>query len=134
MLTLFQNILKDRLSPFIGKTHCCVEQIDDEIKHVASLIKEAAEMLLPRFKDKTLSQQCAKSKAAWEACKDGGRPCEGPIYVAKCPTHKEVKKCIKICAAMEERKRVQRHEYLFKINVHSRFKLPQKKKSHKIMG
>ena len=63
VLTSFQNVLKDRLSPFIGKARCNVEQLDDEIKHVASLIREAAVTMLPhfkvknvsRFKDKTLS-------------------------------------------------------------------------------
>ena len=43
-----------------------MEQLDDEIKHVASLIKDAAETILPfhkakranRFKDRTLSQLC----------------------------------------------------------------------------
>ena len=47
-----------------------MEQLDDEIKHVASLIEEAAETTLPRckvqkvshfnFNDKTLSQLFAK--------------------------------------------------------------------------
>jgi hypothetical protein len=46
-LMSYQEILKDRLSPFIGKPRCAVEQLDDEIKLVASLIKEATEPLLP---------------------------------------------------------------------------------------
>ena len=62
------------------------------------------------------------------ACARGKRPCEGPLYEAKCFTHKEVKRRIKICVAMEERKRVQRREHLFKTNAHSRFKLPQKRR------
>ena len=101
-LTSFQETLKDRLKPFLGQTHSDVEQLDDEIKHVASLIKDAAGTILPlhkakranRFKDRTLSQLCAKSKVAWEAWKNGARPCEGPLYEAKCSTRKEVKKRI----------------------------------------
>lgn len=46
-LMLYQEILKDRLSPFIGKPCCDVEKLDDEIKHIAALIKDAAESLLP---------------------------------------------------------------------------------------
>ena len=65
---------------------------------------------------------------AWEEWKDGGRPCKGPLHEAKCSTRKEVRKHIKVCAAMKERKRVQRQEYLFRKNAHSRFKLPQKRK------
>ena len=33
---------------------------------------------------------------------------------------------------MEERKRVQKREYLFKTNAHSYFKLPQKRKMYKL--
>ena len=40
-----------------------------------------------------------------------------------------MKKRIKLCSAMEERKRVQRWEHLFRMNAHSRFKLPQKRKN-----
>ena len=135
VLTSFQDVLKDRLSPSIGTARCDVGQLDDEIKNVASLIKEAAETMLPRsrvkkvnrFKDKTLFQLCAKSKTAWEVWRDGGRPNEGPLYKAKCFTRKEVKKRIKLCSAMEERKKVQRREHLFRMNAHSRFKLPQKR-------
>ena len=136
VLTSFQGVLKDRFSSFIGRARCDVGQLEDEIKHVVSLIKEAAETMLPhcpikkvsRFKDKTLFQLCAKSKTAWEAWKDGRRPNEGPLYKAKCSTLKEVKKRIKLCSAMEERKRVQMWEHLFMMNAHSRFKLPQKRK------
>ena len=71
-ITLFQKAVKDRLSPFIGKTRCDVEQLNDEIQHVASVLNDAAETFLPhckapkatRFNDKTLSQLCAKSKLA----------------------------------------------------------------------
>ena len=135
-LALYQEALKDRLSPFIGKPCCDIEQLDDEIKHIAALIKEAAESLLPhceakkasRFKDSTLSKLCVTSKVAWEAWKDGGRPNVGPLHEAKCLACNEVRRRIKVCAAMKERKRVQRREYLFRKNANSRFKLPQKRK------
>ena len=41
----------------------------------------------------------------------------GPLYEAKCSTRKEVRKDIKVCVPMKEKKRVQRHEYLFRMNV-----------------
>ena len=56
------------------------------------------------------------------------RPNEGPLYEAKSSIRKEVKKRIKLCSAMEERKTVQRREHLFRMNAHSRSKLPQKRK------
>ena len=132
----YQEALKDRLSPFIGKPRCDVEQLDDEIKYIATLIKEAAESLLPhceakkasRFKDRTLSKLCAESKVAWVAWKDSGMPSEGLLYGAKCSARNKVRRRIKMCAAMEERKRVQRRESLFRKNANSRFRLPQKRK------
>ena len=135
-ITLFQKAVKDRFSPFIGKTCCDVEQLNDEIQHVASVLKDAAEAFLPhckapkatRFNDKTLSQLCAKSKLAWREWSDGGRPCEGPLYEAKCSARKELRKRIKMCEAMKERKRVQRREHLFRTNAPSRFKTPQGRK------
>ena len=138
-LTLFQDALKDRLHPFIGKTRNDINQLEDEIRHVALLIISAAETLLPhcegkkttRFKDRTLSQLCTNSKSAWRKWDDSGRPSEGPLYEAKCNARKEVRKRVKACAAMKERKRVLNREHLFRTNDHRRFKLPQRrKKSH----
>ena len=53
---LFQEALRDSFSPFIGKPHCDVEQLDDEIKHVATLMKEAAEAFLPHYEYKKVSR------------------------------------------------------------------------------
>ena len=55
-LMSYQEALKDRLSPFIGKPRCDVEQLDDEIKYIATLIKEAAESLLPHCEAKKASR------------------------------------------------------------------------------
>ena len=141
-LMSYQEALKDRLSPFIGKPRCDVEQLDDEIKYIATLIKEAAESLLPhceakkasRFKDRTLSKLCTESKVAWAAWKDSGMPSEGLLYGAKCSARNKVRRRIKMCAAMEERKRFQRRESLFRKNANSRFRLPQKRKNLRAQG
>ena len=106
--------------------------IDREVGHVAWLITDAAHKTLPllkpsktnRFKDRTLSQLCAKSKGAW--CGEG-RPSSGPLYDAKCALRREVRHRIKYCSAMEERRRVQRRETLFRTNSHLRFRTPQKR-------
>ena len=103
------------------------------------LIISAAETLLPhcegkkttRFKDRTLSQLCTNSKSAWKSWNDSGRPSEGPLYEANCNALKEVRKRVKACAAMKERKRVLNREHLFRTNDNRHFKLPQqRKKSH----
>ena len=137
-LTLIQNTLKDRLHPFIGKTYNDINQLDDEIRHVASLIISAAETLLPHCEskkttrlDRTLSKLCTNSKSAWRKWNDSGRPSEGPLYEANCNALKEVRKHVEACAAMKERKRVLKREHLFRTNDNRHFKLPQwRKKSH----
>ena len=78
--------------------------------------------------DKILTQLCAKSKKVWNEWNDGGRPTSGHFYDAKCSLNAEVRKRVKLCTALDERKRVQRREHFFKAKVNHRFKLPQNRK------
>ena len=48
--SMFQEAMRDRLSPFIGKFWSDVNQLNDEIQHVSSLIINAAETFLPHCK------------------------------------------------------------------------------------
>ena len=48
--SMFQEAMRDRLSPFIGKFQSDVNQLNDEIQHVSSLIINAAETFLPHCK------------------------------------------------------------------------------------
>ena len=125
--------MKERLSPFIGLSCGSITQMECEIKHVAWLIKDAAEKTLPhfkprrvhRFKDRMLSRLCAKSKEAWRAWCEDGRPSDGPLYEAKCSLRNEVRRRIRLCSAIRERKKVQQRENIFKTNAHCRFHTPQ---------
>ena len=71
----FQSEVSNRLKPFTKRSRGNIEHIDKEISHVAWLITDAAHNTLPlvksrkvnKFKDKTLSQLCARSKEAWRA-------------------------------------------------------------------
>ena len=55
----------------------------------------------------------------------------GPSYDAKCALRREVQQRVKFCSAMEERKRVQRQESLFRSNSHLRFRTPQSRSKSK---
>ena len=78
----FQKEVSDRLKPFTKRSRGNVDHIDREIGHVAWLITDAAHKTLPvlksskanRFRDRTLTQLCAKSKEAWGAWSGEGRP------------------------------------------------------------
>ena len=130
----FQKEVSERLNPYIQRSRGNIEHIDREIRHVAWMIEDAAQKSLPhlqskkahKFSDRTLSQLCAQSKEAWRVWCEGGRPSSGPLYDAKCTMRRKVRQRIKFCAAMEERKRVQKCEKLFKTNAYPRFRIPQK--------
>ena len=68
----FQREVSNRLKPYIKRSRGNVDHIDQEIRHVAWLVNDAAQKTLPllkprranRFRDKTLSQLCIRSKEA----------------------------------------------------------------------
>ena len=127
--------MTNRLKPFIKRSRGNVEHIDKEIRHVAWLISDVARNTLPLlkpgktngFRDRTLSQLCARSKEAWRTWCSEGRPASGPLYDAKCTLRRQVRQRVKLCSAMEERKRVCQREALFRANSHLRFNPPQKR-------
>ena len=132
----YKKEVKERLNPFIGRSRSNIDHIDDELKHVAWLISDAAgrKTLLHfttrktrRFNDMALTQLCAKSKEAWRTWQDNGRPLSGPLYDTKNEARKLVKQRIKFCAAMKERKLIQTREKLFRSSAPYRFKIPQKR-------
>ena len=129
----FQREVSNRLKPYIKRSRGNVDHIGQEIRHVAWLVNDAAQKTLPllkprranRFRDKTLSQLCIRSKEAWRAWCREGRPVSGPTYDAMCDLRR------KFCSAMEERKRVQRQESLFRSNSHLCFRTPQSRSKSK---
>ena len=129
----FQREVSNRLKPYIKRSRGNVDHIGQEIRHVAWLVNDAAQKTLPllkprwanRFRDKTLSQLCIRSKEAWRAWCREGRPVSRPAYDAKCALRR------KFCSAMEERKRVQWQESLFRSNSHLCFRTPQSRSKSK---
>ena len=119
-LHVYQNEVACRLKPFTGRARGDVSHIDGEIKHVTWLILDAAQKTLPqlrpkkvrKFTDRTLSQLCAKSREARRVWCTNGKPSSGPLYETKCAMRRELRKRIKFCAAMEERRQIQKRENL----------------------
>ena len=69
---------------------------------------------------------CKESKNAWKVWNDAGRPATGPLFRK---LRQDVKKRIRHCAAMDERKMIMRMEEMFKRKYNRRFSAPHKKKS-----
>ena len=104
-------------------------------------IKSVAELTLPIiqprkkgkttqfFKDPTLKFLCERSKAAWKAWCEAGRPQSGPLFESKNGLRREVKRRVNHCAAVEERKRIRKREMLFKQLDDKCFRAPHRMKS-----
>ena len=98
----FQREVSNRLKPYIKRSRGNIDHLDQEIRHVAWLVNDAAEKTLPllkprranRFRDKTLSQLCTRSKEAWRAWCREGRPVSGLQKISKYPSLHKIAECI----------------------------------------
>ena len=106
---------------------------------MALLITDAAHKTLPRLKSKSHKTHKCRDRTRLQLCEEikqgsmesmgsrGYRPSSGPLYDAKSVLRREVRQRVKYCSAMEERRRIQRQETLFRSNSHLRFRTPQKR-------
>ena len=80
------------------------------------------------IRDQTLSRLAAQKKAAWDKWSANGRPKEGTLYEAKIRTRADFRKCLRVCVANSERRRIQHFDKQFKQRSSNRFKLPSRRK------
>ena len=136
-LEAFTAEVQTRLEPLLLGIHDNTNEISGEIEHVAGILTEVAEKLLPciqpkkrtRYKDDTLSRLCAQSHAARAAWRGAGSPTDGPLSEEKNRLRRAVRKRVRWCAAKAERIRTQRRDRLFSAMDNRRFRIPQKRKS-----
>ena len=115
-LHVSQNEVACRLKPFTGRAHGNVGHIiiDGEIKHVTC---SSWMPLKKRYQNSSL-RKCKNSQTGHclssvpramklEVWCINGKPTSGSIYETKCAMRREVRKRIKFCAAMKERKQIQ---------------------------
>ena len=134
----YQMQVSSIVTPLIGNSYSCCEDLNKEITLVANAICSCAERLLllckgPAkkkhwYKDQTLSQLAIKKREAWDKWSSNGRPKEGFLYDAKIRTRAEFRKRLRVCAANNERKRIQHFDRQFKQRSSNRFKLPLRRK------
>ena len=108
------------------------EQLNDEICLVSQRLLADGQKTLPLckapkrrqklYKDQALARLAAQKKAAWDRWSDSGRPTEGPLYEEKIKTRAEFRKSMNICAANEERERIQLFDRRFQQKTSSHFK------------
>ena len=131
----------DLVTPFLGRCHESIDSLNDEMEMIAKNIRLSAEMILPTirsskkgtkskfFNDSTLKHLCQHSKSAWKEWCDAGRPQSGPLLETKRDLRREIKKCINLCAAVDERKRTRKREQMFKQKNNRRFRAPHRRKA-----
>ena len=96
--------------------------------------KEAAQKTLPElkpkkpfrrwFQDRTLSVLSSQSRNAWITWNEAGRRINGSFYEEKNKLRQELRKRIKILAAIGERKKMQSFDARFKQNRRDQFRKP----------
>ena len=124
--------VQSRTAPFLNSTYDKAQQVDDEMRHVAWLLAEAAEKTLPQvqgrrtsmYRDNTLSCLCAQSRAAHKAWREAGCPSDGPLYEEKGQLRRAVRRKVRFCAAAVEHSRIQRREKMFASAARGRFNTP----------
>ena len=96
--------------PFLNSTYDEAQQVEDEMRHVAWLLAEAAEKTLPqvqgkrtsRYRDNMLSCPCVQSRVARKAWRKAGGPSDGPLYEEKGRLRRAVRRRVRFCAATAE--------------------------------
>ena len=134
----YSKKIQDGLAPLLKHTYMYDDssQIDSEIEHVARILVNTADEVLPliepkrktRWKDDVLSRLCAQSRVARQAWRDAGSPAAGPHYEEKGRLRRAVRRRIQFCAAMAERRRIQLRERMFRTGDVRRFRTPLRKK------
>ena len=125
------------VSPLLGKPYNCPGELNADICSVSQQLCSAALKTLPLrsaskqkkkwYGDQTLARLALQKKAAWDEWTAGGRPVDGPLHDAKTKTRADFRKRMKICVAIDERKRIQHFDQQFKKKSSNRFKPPSKR-------
>lgn len=112
------------IAPLLNNTLLSINEVDAEIQHVVSILKNAALYCLPQIiADSDLSAPCKRSKAAWKHWKNAGRPRSGDLWLAMKESKRAVKGKIPACRARKERADIQKRDQLFKNNSKHRFRV-----------
>ena len=114
------------------------KSLDREIAEVSHFLCSAAQEMIPVIREKKkksfyrnedLKQKSKENKAAWRLWVDAGRPREGRVYDSMKAAKYDVKQCLKLCKAKDERKRIQSRDIMVKTSDPGRFRLPKKRQS-----
>ena len=136
----YEAEVREKLGPYLNSVYDDPAQVDNEINEVSRILVSAAEKTLPSkgkmrrkitwYRDDDLKSVYAQSKEARKAWKEVGCPTEGDLFERKAKMRRAVRSRVRVCAAMEERRRIQRREKLFQQGARAshRFRFSQQKR------
>ena len=137
-LISYQQQVSYIVNPLLGKPYNCPDELNADICSVSQQLCSAALKTLPLrsaskqkkkwYRYQTLARLALQKKAAWDEWTAGGRPVDGPLHDAKTKTRADFRKRMKICVAIDERKRIQHFDQQFKKKTSNRFKPPSKRR------
>ena len=121
------------LSPLLGRSYSSVEELEQEVSSVCSLLVSAAVDTLPTFKttapkkrkftDGELKRMCNSNRSTWSSWNMAGRPNSGPLWEEKKRLKKTIRERIHLLRGVEVRKKISRIDQQFKSGDKNRFKL-----------
>ncbi len=138
-LSAFQSEVSAFVTPLLNNCYEDIDCLNKELELVSAHIIATASATLPAqqerggkrplyYKDSTLKFLCDSSKSIWKEWCSAGRPQSGPLFERKKDLRNEVRKRIRLCAAVDERKRIRKRESLFLRKDAKSFRPPHKKK------
>ena len=123
------------IQPLLTAEFQTTAELDNQISHVAEILKNAATRFLPKagqkkskqyFKDDKLRSLCKSKRHDWTRWNSSGRPPVGELYDVMRETRNNVRHYVARCRARHERKNIQNRDTLFKRNEKNRFRQNQK--------
>ena len=140
LLLVYENAVKEIVSPFLETTNTCISELENEISLVCVSIHRAAKDLLPKliikkrrknfFKDDHLNLLCKQSKSAWRSWKLAHKPLVGPLFESMKSAKKQVHKKINSLQARKERLYYNHQDKKCKERHNNRFKISQTGSTH----
>ncbi len=126
-----------KLSHLVGKMYQDTHEVEKDIELLSDTLLSSATSTLPHVSqrrsqnknlhDSELRSLCSKSRKAFWAWKQAGRPRHGPLFEERKVAKLAVKNRLLLCRASKERARLAKIDQKFQQRVNNRFRLHKEK-------
>ena len=118
---VYASEVDSKLSHLVGKDYTDLNDIQRDIHYLAESLKKTAEASLPHLQAKTTHRQvhdselkklCSKSRRAFWAWQQAGRPGSGTLFESRKATKRAVQDRLNKCKASKERQRLAKMDHM----------------------